>query len=104
MNVDNVKLVDPKYLASIEAAEEAVEYAVQQAAGWGTSRSDSILLRVAASLERAQIDSVRCAELEVELDETKRKLKGAQLQQGQLKKKVGDLNTTILQLKAEESS
>jgi hypothetical protein len=88
INVENVKLVDLDQLATEAATAEAVELAVQQAAGWGVSRSDSLLLRLAYELNRAQIEAEGAADLEIALDEAKRAGKGLQLQVGRLKKQI----------------
>jgi hypothetical protein len=88
INVENVKLVDLDQLATEAATAEAVELAVQQAAGWGVSRSDSLLLRLAYELNRAQVEAEGAADLEIALDEAKRAGKGLQLQVGRLKKQI----------------
>jgi hypothetical protein len=88
INVDNVKLVDEDILAPSTMVEEAVEIAVQDAAGWGCTIQAAILLRLAYELKQAQRGEDAAEKLASELDEATRQLKGLQLQVGRLKKQV----------------
>lgn len=83
MNLDHVKLVEFEEVSDLDI-ENHVELCVQQAEGWGMRPIDRMVLTLAKKLAKAQ-------ELADKADELQRGLKGQQLQNGQLKKRLENL-------------
>jgi len=80
--LDGIKLVDENYIATDGETEAALEQAFQQGSqGWGVRRDQGVLLRLARDLKIALA-------LAQDTTETQNKLKGLQLENGRLKKKI----------------
>jgi hypothetical protein len=99
--LENLKLiVDETVYLSEQETLDRLELAVQQGTGgWGVRRDDGALLKLARDLKLA----LGMAEQQ---DETYRKLKGVQMENGRLKKQLsnveGQLEAAMNQLKAAE--
>lgn len=74
-------LNDDSLLVSETELSDFMEYLVQQSSGWGLRQRD----RVALTLARKAAEGVAAI---AELDETKRKLKGLQLELGRVRKQL----------------
>jgi len=80
--LDGIKLVDENYIATDGEVEAALEQAFQQGSqGWGVRQDQGVLLRMARDLKLA-------LGLAQDTTETTNKLKGLQLENGRLKKKI----------------
>jgi len=107
--LDGLKLItDESVFRTEEQALDRVELAIQQGAGgWGVRPDDGCILRLARDLKIAltvagTVDKVREAS-----DEEHRKLKGAQMENGRLKKQRDNtqsgLDAALAQLAQEQA-
>lgn len=80
--LDSVKLVSADNLATIAIVEREVQRVVSQGSqGWGVRREDAVILRLVSELRQAQLDAQASTD-------THNKLKGLQLENGRLKKRL----------------
>lgn len=84
--LDNLKLItDESVFVSEKDTLDRVELAVQQGAGgWGVRRDDGVILKLARDLKLA-------GAMATQVDESQRKLKGLQLENGRLRKQIQEL-------------
>lgn len=93
MNIEGIKLIDTADVAD-KLIEEEVEYLVEQHAGWGIPYRSQLLVTVLRKLSKAQAEADKA-------DELHRALKGQQLQNGQLRKRLENLEPQVTALQAE---
>jgi hypothetical protein len=80
--LDGLKLVKEEYIATDSEVDLALEQAFTQGSqGWGVKRAEGVLLRLAQELKLSSA-------LAATADEAGRMLKGAQLENGRLKKQA----------------
>ena len=84
-DLDGIKLVQLENFASNEEACSEIERAIQQGSqGWGVRREQGVILRLSRELKIALT-------LAAQADDALRKLKGLQLENGRLRKRVNRL-------------
>lgn len=78
-----LKLADESLAAPLDEVYDEIETVAQQASqGWGLSRGDSVKFRMALEIKALATEAM-------EADELRRKVKGLQLENGRLKKRLG---------------
>ena len=92
------RVASPAYLATIEDTRVALRAAFNQAAqAWGVGQDVSVILRLASELDDA-------LPLAAENDESARKLAGARMELGRVKKQRDELRGEIVKWKAGRDS
>lgn len=88
-DLDGLKLVHLDYFATDADAELAVEQAITQGSqGWGVRREVGVILKLARDLKISLA-------LAATADKSARMLKGAQLENGRLKKQIEKLQAKL---------
>ena len=91
MNLDAIKLVDEPG-ATDDEVNDYIEHIVQQSDGWGLRQMDRIFL----SMARVALAGLEASN---KLDEMHRSLKGQQMENGRLKKRIENLETQVAAIK-----